>query len=176
MPMVSIVTFETSMWLSLANSGHSPKVMPAGGAPSFLFSSCLGSGMPRLLRATIANGGLFYTLNIALSPRDGGWMRYFMRGVVLARAPVHGSPGHAGNGLEHARRLVEGHVQALGPEVALVLGEEKRRSQSLEAPVERELDAGLRRGRPCTRQRDRRREDMGGPNDPREVEEAHGCS
>jgi hypothetical protein len=58
MAMVSIVTFDISILLSLANSGHSPKVMPVGGAPSFLFSSCLGSVMPRLLRATIAKGGL----------------------------------------------------------------------------------------------------------------------
>ena len=56
--MFSIVTFEVSMPLSLANSGHSPTVEPFGGAPSFLPSSCRGSVMPRLLRATIAYGGV----------------------------------------------------------------------------------------------------------------------
>src|SRR6266446_5836666 len=52
------INIEISILLSLAKSGHSPKVMPAGGAPSLLPSRSLGSVMPRLLRATIANGGL----------------------------------------------------------------------------------------------------------------------
>src|ERR1700730_9596608 len=97
-------------------------------------------------------------------------------GIDIGEAHVVGARRNAGDRLEHGRRLVEGHVQALGLEEAPVLGEEKSRSQSLEPAVERELDAGLRRGRPCSRQRDRRREEKGGPTDPRQVEEAHGSS
>src|SRR6266478_1500562 len=97
-------------------------------------------------------------------------------GVEIGKAHVVRARRNAGDRLEHGRRPVEGHVQALGLEVAPVLGEEKSRSQPLEAAVERELDAALPRRRPSGRQRDRRREEMGGPNDPRQVEEAHGSS
>src|SRR6516165_6019072 len=175
MPMVSIVTFATSMLLSLANSGHSPKVMPAGGAPSFLFSSCLGSVMPAPARHDRER-----RLVVDHENRSHRWRRMliaiFDEGIDIGEAHVIGARCNASDRLEHGRRLVEHHVEALVPEVALVLGEEKSRSQSLEASVERELDAGLGRGRPCGHQCDRRREDMGGPNDPPEVEEAHGCS
>src|SRR6516164_6010815 len=93
-------------------------------------------------------------------------------GVDIGEAHLVRARGNAGDRLEHRRRLVEDHVQALGLEVAPVLGKQKCRSQ----PVERELDAGLRRCRPRSRQRDRRREEKDGPNDPRQVEEAHGSS
>src|SRR5262247_915845 len=85
-------------------------------------------------------------------------------GVDIGEAHVVRARGNAGDRLEHRRRLVEDHVQALGFEVAPVLGKQKCRSQPLEPPVEREVDAGLRR------------EEKGGPNDPRQVEEAHGSS
>src|SRR3984893_13140976 len=97
-------------------------------------------------------------------------------GVDIGEAHIVRARRNAGDRLEHGRRPAEGHVQALVLEEAPVLGEEKSRSQPLEATVERELDAGLRRGRPCSRQRDRRREEKGGPTDPRQVEEAHGSS
>src|SRR5215468_4500075 len=97
-------------------------------------------------------------------------------GVDIGEAHVVGARRNAGDRLEHGRRLVEGHVQALVLEEAPVLGEEKSRSQSLEAAVERELDAGLRRGRPCGHACNRRREEKGGSTDPRRVEEAHGSS
>ena len=53
-----MLTFDTSMSLSLANNGHSVKVEPVVGDPSFLPSSCFGWVIPRLLRATIENGGV----------------------------------------------------------------------------------------------------------------------
>ena len=52
--MFSIVTFEISMPLSLANSGHWPKVLLVAGAPSFLPSRFFGSVTPRLRRPSTA--------------------------------------------------------------------------------------------------------------------------
>src|SRR5262249_58728574 len=80
------------------------------------------------------------------------------------------------DGLERGGRLVDGDIKTLGLEVPPVWREEEGRGQSLEAADKREFDAGLRRRRPRRAQRDRRREDAGGPTHPRELEEAHGCS
>ena len=83
---------------------------------------------------------------------------------------------HAGDRLQRGRRLVHGDVETLALEVTPILGKEKGRGQSFEAAIERELDAGLRRGRPRRGQRDQRRDKRGEAIDPRELEEAHGCS
>ncbi len=73
------------MSLSLAKIGHWSKVAPVGGAPSFLSSRLLGSLMPRLLRPTIANGGLLYSMNTALTGAAGFWSRYLMSALMSAK-------------------------------------------------------------------------------------------
>src|SRR5438067_1956145 len=93
--------------------------------------------------------------------------------VDVGKRHLIGTGRHAGDRLERGRRLVHGDVETLALEVPSVLGKEKGRGQSFEAAIEREPDAGLRRRRGSRQQYDRRREDVGGPSYPREVQEAH---
>src|SRR5262249_59747422 len=81
-----------------------------------------------------------------------------------------------GDRLEHGCRLIDRDLEPFGPEVALVLGEEKGRSQTLEAAVEGEPDVGLRGRGPSDKERERGREQERQLTRAREVTAAHAWS
>ena len=60
--------------------------------------------------------------------------------VDVAEAHVVGAGGHALDRLERAARAVDGDVEALGLEVALVDRDHERRGRAFELEVEREFD------------------------------------
>ena len=88
--------------------------------------------------------------------------------VDVAEAHVVGARRDAVDRLERAAGGVDGDVEALGLEVALVDRDQERRRRALELAVEREFDRGLR-ARPRWRQAPMRRREAD-PAEPDEIE------
>ena len=152
--MFSIVTFATSMPLSLANSGHCANVEPVAG------HDCVGRliihhehGFDRRRRMLVA---------VADERVDIG------EGEVVAAGC------NAGDRVERRGRVVHAHVQPSALEIAPVQRKQDQRVRSFDPAIEREFDGRLGSGGGGKTERGCDGDQIGEGTYPPEIEEAHG--
>ena len=126
-------------------------------------ASCLrdpsASTTPRLLRPTIENGRLVVDHEHGLDRRARIGVAELDQRVDVAEAHVVGARRDAVDRLERAAGGVDGDVEALGLEVALVDRDHERRRRAFELAVEREFDRRSAR-RPWWRRAPMRRREV----------------